>query len=100
MKRENVIEWLINGEFCRSSATIAAHVLGVQSNNTAILYDKPDFRRCYELVKYAEIEKGDLVGLENIHPAWKNIIDNWDELCYRYEKDQHFSHFLKQLIYK
>jgi hypothetical protein len=95
--KEKVIEWLINGEFGISSKTIAASVLRLNYKRADIPYDKDDFGRCYKLVKFADIPLSELKILAERHPDWKLIVENWEQLIYRYENDMPFYDYLKTL---
>ena len=95
--KEKVIEWLFNGEVGLSSKTIAASVLRVYYNRAHIPYDKSDFSRCYKLVKFADIPKIELEILAKTYPEWKPIVENWDNLIYRYENDLPFLEYLETL---
>jgi hypothetical protein len=95
--KQKVIEWLFNGEVGISSKTIAASVLRVDFRNADIPYDKADFSRCYKLVKFADIPISELEILAENYPKWKPLIENWNELIFRYDNNMIFYEYLKTL---
>ncbi len=79
---ENIINWLIHGRMGISSKAMAAVALDKAPENKFYNHphDPADFNRCLELVKAAPEVREAFPKIAALSPAWKTIIDHWDEL--------------------
>ena len=115
--KDRLILWLLFGETGISSETIACALSGVKIDTPVItndllirrpLYyntpsDAGDFRRCLMLLEYIPEWRERLPEVAERFPAWRHIVEHWDELEFLYEEgrtdiDPSFRKFRKRLM--
>lgn len=83
--REKLISWLIYGERGISSEAMCAVFLGKHPNMRWASFgnhprDPNDFKRCSDLLKAVPEARNHMHRVARLSDAWKNLVDNWDEL--------------------
>ncbi len=87
--------WIENGERGISSETMFHYIAFSYGRPEYLLrrgkveshpHDPDDFRRCYELLKTIPEWKSRLDTMKEVSPAWKNLVDHWDELIVMLEE--------------
>jgi hypothetical protein len=98
-------EWIIYGETGISSKTMWAALKGVVKDpndrwHFDVPHDRADFGRCYKLFTDCDLIEHNLKVVANTFPKWKPIVDNWKELCRRYDNNEPFYEYLQSLMKK
>lgn len=81
------VRWLANGERGLSSEAMFTCLTGIDATDGSEVdriahpYDPADFRRCRLLLEAAPELAGDMVKLRSLSEAWRNLVDNWAEIC-------------------
>lgn len=116
--KDRLILWLLLGETGVSSETIAYALSGVKLTDLEaglesrrsnlfwrfdVPHDAGDFRRCLLLLEYIPEWRERLPEVAERFPAWKGIVEHWDELEFLYEEgrtdiDPSFRKFRKRLM--
>lgn len=93
MNKDKMIEWISTHRVGVSSRTMWTALMGVTPKDTdnCISYDVPydadDFSRCYDLVKFCNIDpKTDFPKIIAVFPWYKPILIRWDMLTMLYER--------------
>ena len=108
--KDRLILWLLLGETGVSSETIAYALSGIKPETTVLAdgtltrrphrwdipHDAADFRRCLLLLEYIPEWRERLPEVAERFPAWKPIVEHWDELEYIYENGNN-AHFYARL---
>lgn len=90
MNKTKMLEWIGTHHVGVSSRTMWCALMGVARDGDSchdgfdVPYDWDDFSRCYDLVTYGEVTKGELQKVVEAFPCYKPIIDRWDELVEAY----------------
>jgi hypothetical protein len=78
---ESVRTWLASGERGSSSETIVGRFLGLGITQYECEPSDPDdLRRCALMLAACPEVKAWLPKMASVSPAWKRLIDQWDEL--------------------
>lgn len=86
-------QWVVGNDTGTSSKTIWAVMMGavVGPHQTDFNYSVPcdpaDFGRCYRLLQLIPEWKENLRLVGETFPAWKPLVDAWDELEALYEEE-------------
>jgi hypothetical protein len=87
----NVGSWIHNGDTGISSETIWSVLLRRTIARSYwhpdVPHDPADFGRCYRLLKIMPSWRGRLPEVAAKYPAWKPLVDAWDELTALYEEE-------------
>lgn len=96
MNNDKMIEWIATHHVGVSSKTMWTGLMGVTSKpqhpfiTFDIPYDSDDFSRCYDLVKFCEVEpKEDFPKILQRFPWYAPIIRCWDQLSEKFEAGDH-----------
>ena len=90
MNKTKMLQWIGTRNVGVSSRTMWCALMGVAryGDDCRGVFDVPhdwcDFSRCYDLVKYGEVEKEELQMVVDAFPFYKPIIDRWDCLVEAY----------------
>lgn len=94
MNTNKMLEWICSSNTGISSRTMWIAIMDLSPKNSELSFhtDTPsdvfDFERCFNLVKYAEINSKDLDKVSNVFPYFTPIIKAWNELSKAYiDKD-------------
>ena len=92
MNKDKMIEWIATHHVGVSSKTMWTALMGVTAEPAQpfirydIPYDCDDFSRCYDLVKFCNINPvSDFPKILQRFPWYAPIIRNWDKLSDMYE---------------
>lgn len=82
-------QWLENGDTGVSSKTIWSVMMGSGQDRLGsdVPHDPDDFGRCYRLLKVMPAWRARLGEVAAKHPAWRGLVDSWDELTALYEEE-------------
>lgn len=96
MNKDKMIEWIATHHVGVSSKTMWTGLMGVSSKpqypfvSFDIPYDSDDFSRCYDLVKFCEVDpENDFPKILQCFPWFAPIIRNWRRLVEMYEAEDH-----------
>lgn len=96
MNRDKMIEWIATHHVGTSSRTMWTGLMGVNAQPTQpflyfdIPYDSDDFSRCYDLVKFCEVEPTeDFPKILQRFPWYAPIVRCWNRLTELYEAGNH-----------
>lgn len=99
MLRE-ILDWFLYGDVGESSKAIVAAALNMENDNRiSYPHDDDDLNRCYLLIGKIPETKIGLEKLAKIHPNWKVIFENWDELAKLFALDRSRCYRLMQKLY-
>ncbi|EPS1205519.1 TPA: hypothetical protein ACKP07_004995 [Serratia marcescens] len=76
-----IAEWFVSRDTGISSETMAAIHLGAEKGRFNPPLDPSDFGRCYRLLEKAPSIRASFSRIGQLCPAFKPLLDNWDELC-------------------
>lgn len=81
--------WIVNGETGLSSKAIYGACMGVKGIQAHHPCDPSDFSRCYKLLQAIPEWKSSsyMKHIANLSPAWRKLVENWDELTEMYEQN-------------
>lgn len=85
-KKEEVLNWLLDGEVGVSSEAIANRVVGKLVGAFDTPCDAGDFGRCYKMLKACP--SVDIKCMKGFNRIWDNLVDAWSELTSLYEDEQ------------
>jgi hypothetical protein len=87
-KREAILRWMLAGDVGRSSMSMALVALGLKDGDwLAPPQDPSDFARCYRLVAWYPFVRESFPAIAEACPAFRPILDDWDNLCRIYTRD-------------
>jgi hypothetical protein len=84
-------QWIADRDTGVSSETMLAIAMGAKKSKVSRFdapHDPSDFGRCYRLVKAVPEIRTEFGRIGRIVPTFKLILENWDELCPIFERDQ------------
>lgn len=91
---QRAMQWVVGNDTGTSSKTIWAVMQGAvtepgqqTSFNYSVPWDPADFGRCHRLLLIIPEWRVNLSKVAEIFPAWKPLVDNWDELTALYVRD-------------
>lgn len=79
--------WMAHGEQGSSSKTMWNFFMRTKDFEISHPYDPDDFSRCYKLLKAIPEWGRHLTEMQDLSPAWKNLVDNWSRLTAMYEEN-------------
>ena len=103
MSRETVAKevgnWLVSGNTGLSSIVMAGVALGASKGREYCISpsDPSDFNRCLMFLRDCPSAKAYMNEIAELSPAWKSVIENWDELerCLTEEVGEYWSKTFK-----
>lgn len=84
----DALAWITNGDTGTSSETIWSVLMGRRPKRADIPHDPADFGRCYRLLKVMPSWRERLPEVAGAYPAWKPLVEAWDELTRLYEEEE------------
>ncbi len=92
MNIQKLQEWIVNHHTGISSRTMWAGLMDISPKPQSLMvsydvpYDADDFSRCYDLVKFCEVDPyTDFHRILTRFPFYAPIVRNWDKLVTLYE---------------
>jgi hypothetical protein len=80
--------WIVGDDVGTSSVTIWAVMMGAElPARTSPPLDPSDFGRCYRLLKLIPRWRERLREVAEHVPAWRALVDSWDEVERTYERE-------------
>jgi hypothetical protein len=77
--KAEILDWLFHGRCGISSKTIAAAMVGMESQDACTPRDYSDFKRCAEMLKACPSIRN-LSPVKVMLPFFAPLIDNWNEM--------------------
>lgn len=99
-KTVSLAEWLSSGDTGQSSRFMVSVLSSeISISELAIPHDQGDFTRCENALKAMPSLRKELPKMKLFHPAWGELVDNWDELKRLNTAKKHgeFTSLLKRL---
>lgn len=82
-----IAEWFVSRDTGSSSETMAAIHLGAENGRFNPPLDPSDFGSCYRLLEKAPSIRESFSRIGQLCPAFKPLLDNWDELCDLFQQE-------------
>lgn len=96
MNIQKLQEWIVCHHTGISSRTMWAGLMDITSDSQSpicrfdVPYDADDFSRCYDLVKFCEVDPGtDFPKILARFPFYAPIVQNWNKLIALYESNDY-----------
>lgn len=81
------IAWLLGDDTGVSSKAIFGVMMNQPTRDRSVPWDPSDFGRCYRLLKLMPSWRGRLNEVAEKYPAWRKLVDRWDEVESLYERE-------------